>query len=228
MCIINSDFASENIIKTTIHNFKQQLDLIMIVINQHWEKFKEKKVQNKDHHTTQSKMLRKLREENKEENEDEDSNILNYESHWDCLLNVINVLMRVYPNHVINYTQNQNQQDFFAQILKLTGFPKERIVISTLQSFNSIITEAKEQVQKSYAKDIQKLFTDFGMPILRMFRFSYNSNHFDAGLNEAFINLWQLVPPQSLNEFSIIFLEKAFKMAMNLLVRERERERYLY
>lgn len=70
-----------------------------------------------------------------------------------------------------------------------------------------------------YSRNTDKLFSEFGFPLLKMFRFSY----LDQAFEDATIDCFDLIIDVSIHtqteNFNDQFLDKTYKMMAKLLVR---------
>ncbi len=197
--------------KILMHKLDQHLIALVEKINLHWQETKEEVKFHKEQNTIESKILKKIKADNADE---EKVSIENYESLCECLIRLVQAFSESYQEYFARYLTVENPE-FFQRLLILITFPKEVLIVDCLNVLQILL--------QNLAKDLGSIFENaeavldkIGAKLINMFKLSFATNDFETKLTETVFKTYSLVQGAEV-EYTTLLLIKIRKVLLRMM-----------
>lgn len=198
--------------KLLLHKVDQYLIGLVEKINLHWQETKEEVKRHKEQNTIESKILKKLKEDNAD---DEKVSIENYESLCECLIRLVQAFSENYQEYFARYLTAENPE-FFQKLLILITFPKEVLIVDCLGVLQTLIQNLAKNLASIF-ENAEAVLDKIGAKLINMFKLSFATNDFETKLSETIFKTYSLAEGAEVG-YTTLLLIKIRKVLLRMMV----------
>ena len=198
--------------KVLLHKVDQHLTGLVEKVNIHWQETKDEVKRLKEQNTIESKILKKLKQQNADENQ---VSIDKYESICESLIRLIQAFSENYQDSFAKYLTTDNQE-FFPRLLVLTTFPKETLIVDCLGVLQTLIQNLGSRISSMF-ENVESVMDKIGAKLINMFKLAFATQDFETKVSETLFKTYLLVQNGEV-EYTILLLTKIRKTLLRMMV----------
>jgi len=198
--------------KILLHKVDQHLTGLVEKVNIHWQETKDEVKRLKEQNTIESKILKKLKQQNADENQ---VSIDKYESICESLIRLIQAFSENYQDSFAKYLTTENQE-FFPRLLILTTFPKETLIVDCLGVLQTLIQNLGSRISSMF-ENVESVMDKIGAKLINMFKLAFATQDFETKVSETLFKTYLLVQNGEV-EYTILILTKIRKTLLRMMV----------